>query len=80
MDGQARHRHEVPARQFSERHLVRLSEERGRIWIERTGTNEEQTTVLSIAGNVITARVTMAHPDQYYVTRQTHARHVTISV
>ena len=45
------------------------------IWIERTGTNEERTTVLGVAGNVITARVTIAHPDRSFVTRKTKAIH-----
>jgi hypothetical protein len=32
------------------------------IWIERTGTNEEQTTVAGVAGNSLTASVTQDHP------------------
>jgi len=46
------------------------------IWIERTGTNEEQTTVSGIAGNALTGKVTMGHPSGSYVTRKTKAWHL----
>jgi hypothetical protein len=46
------------------------------IWIERTGTNEEQPTVLGVTGSVITARVTIAHPDRSSMMRQTRSKHM----
>ncbi len=46
------------------------------IWIERTGTNEEQTTVAGVAGSSLTASVSMGHPTDSFVTRKTKARHL----
>jgi hypothetical protein len=48
------------------------------VWIERTGTNEEQTSVVSVSVLLgsIRARITMKHPEDSYVTRKTMARHV----
>ena len=45
------------------------------IWLERTGTNEEQTTVVGV-GATIVASVSMAHPSGSYVTRKTMAWHM----
>ena len=46
------------------------------IWIERTGANEEQTTVLAVGANTITALISLTHADRSFVTRKTKARHV----
>ncbi len=46
------------------------------IWIERTGTNEEQTTVAGVGGSFLTASVTQDHPDGSFITRKTKAWHV----
>ena len=45
------------------------------IWLERTGTNEEQTTVIGV-GATIVASVSIAHPAGSYVTRKTMAWHM----
>ena len=39
------------------------------IWIERTGANEEQTTVAGVLSNSLTASVSMGHPGGSFVTR-----------
>jgi hypothetical protein len=46
------------------------------IWIERAGTNEEQTTVAGVLSNSLTATVSMGHPSGSFVTRKTKAWHV----
>ena len=46
------------------------------IWIERAGTNEEQTTVAGVLSNSLTATVSMDHPNGSFVTRKTKAWHV----
>ena len=46
------------------------------IWIERTGTNEEQTTVAGVLTNALSASVSMGHPSGSFVTRKTKAWHV----
>src|ERR1039457_6326955 len=46
------------------------------IWIERTGTNEEQTTVIGVGKGTLHASVSMGHPSGSYVTRKTKAWHV----
>src|SRR5712692_885987 len=46
------------------------------IWIERAGTNEEQTTVAGVLTNSLTASVSMGHPSSSFVTRKTKAWHV----
>ena len=46
------------------------------IWIERTGTNEEQTHVVGGGGIWINAPVSMAHPYGSFVTRKTQAYHM----
>ena len=46
------------------------------IWLERTGTNEEQTTVIGAGGTSINASVTIDHPGGSFVTRKTRAWHV----
>ena len=45
------------------------------IWLERTGTNEEQTTVIGV-GATIVAGVSIAHPSGSYVTRKTKPWHM----
>ncbi len=46
------------------------------IWIERTGTNEEQTTVVGVGTSGLNASVSMGHPSGSFVTRKTKAWHV----
>ncbi len=46
------------------------------IWIERTGTNEEQTRVSGVSGSSLTASVSMNHPNSSFVTRKTKAWHI----
>jgi hypothetical protein len=46
------------------------------IWIERAGTNEEQTTVIGVGTGALHASVSMGHPSGSYVTRKTKAWHV----
>ena len=46
------------------------------IWIERSGTNEEQTTVIGVGTGALHASVSMGHPSGSYVTRKTKAWHV----
>jgi hypothetical protein len=46
------------------------------IWIERTGTNEEQTTVIGVGTGTLHASVSMGHPSGSYVTSKTKAWHV----
>jgi len=46
------------------------------IWIERSGTNEEQTTVIGVGAGAVHASVSMGHPSGSYVTRKTKAWHV----
>src|ERR1039457_1574167 len=46
------------------------------IWIERTGRNEEETTVIGVGTGTIHASVSMGHPSGSFVTRKTKAWHV----
>ena len=46
------------------------------IWIERTGRNEEETTVIGAGTGTIHASVSMGHPSGSFVTRKTKAWHV----
>ena len=50
------------------------------IWLERTGTNEEQTTVVGVGTSALNASVAIAngagHPSGSFVTRKTKAWHV----
>ena len=46
------------------------------IWLERTGTNEEQTTVVGVGATSLNASVSMGHPSGSFVTRKTKAWHV----
>jgi hypothetical protein len=46
------------------------------IWIERAGTNEEQTTVAGVLSTSLTATASMGHPNGSFVTRKTKAWHV----
>jgi hypothetical protein len=41
------------------------------IWIERTGRNEEQTTVIGVGAGTLHAGVSMGHPSGSFVTRKT---------
>lgn len=46
------------------------------IWIERAGTNEEQTTVIGVGTGTLQASVSIGHPSGSFVTRKTKAWHV----
>ncbi len=46
------------------------------VWIERTGSNEEQTSVSGVSGGSLTANVSMNHPNTSFVTRKTKAWHI----
>ena len=46
------------------------------IWLERTGTNEEQTTVVGVGISSLTAPVSVGHASGSFVTRKTRAWHV----
>ena len=46
------------------------------IWLERTGTNEEQTTVIGVGTSAIHASVSQGHTAGSFVTRKTRAWHV----
>jgi hypothetical protein len=45
------------------------------IWIERTGRNEEETTVIRVGTGALRASVSMGHPSGSFVTRKTKAWH-----